>query len=277
MTIFARYIYYAYLPVDIMHISINYLGLDRGMRKLIFYKVYCLKGFIMASLPHLRLVYFKMRALAETAQMMLHYGNVPYSYEMAWNYFGKPWPEVKPTVAYKQLPLLVVDNETIITQSGAIVRFLAPLTGTMPEDTLLAAKVDAAFEATQAMFIPLNPTINFAVGDGFIKKRDGLMKGLLSQLDDFERLLNNSSDGDFMFGTTPFYCDFGAYHHISLALMLDENLLADFPAIVTMMQAVEGLNGVKAYLDSRPELIGVGTKPQMVINGVAVPTGVMAD
>jgi hypothetical protein len=43
------------------------------------------------------------------------------------------------------------------------------------------------------------------------------------------------------------------------------------------MHAVENLNGVRAYLDSRPELIGVGTKPQMVINGVAVPTGVMAN
>ena len=231
----------------------------------------------MASLPHLSLVYFKMRALTEASQMMLHFGNVPYSYEMAWDYYGKAWSEVKPTVAYKQLPLLVVDNKTEITQSGAIVRFLAPLTGTMPNDTLLAAKVDAAFEASQGMFRPLNPAVNFAVGDGFTQKRDALMEELLSQLDDFERLLNGSSDGDFMFGATPFYCDFGAYHHISLALMLDENILAYFPAIVKMMHAVENLNGVRAYLDSRPELIGVGTKPQMVINGVAVPTGVMAD
>ena len=231
----------------------------------------------MASLPHLRLVYFKMRALTETTQMMLHYGAVPYSYEMAWDYYGKPWSEIKPTVAYKQLPLLVVDNETEITQSGAIVRFLAPLTGTMPDDRLLAAKVDAAFEASQAMFRPLNPIVNFAVGDDFMKRRDGLLDGLLSQLDDFERLLNRTPDGDFMFGAKPFYCDFGVYHHISLALMLDQDLLANFPAVRRMMLAVEGLNGVKAYLDSRPELIGVGIQPQMIINGASVPTGVIAD
>ena len=85
---------------------------------------------------NLRLVYFKMRALAEAPQLMLHYTGTPYSYEMAWEYFGQPWSEVKTSVAYRQLPMLVVDNDTRICQSGAIIRFLAQLTGLQPEDPL---------------------------------------------------------------------------------------------------------------------------------------------
>ena len=46
----------------------------------------------------LRLVYFKMRALAEAPQLLLHYTGTPYSYEMAWDYFGQPWSEVKASV-----------------------------------------------------------------------------------------------------------------------------------------------------------------------------------
>ena len=42
-------------------------------------------------MPELRLVYFKMRALAEAAQLVLAATDTPYTYEMAWDYFGEPW------------------------------------------------------------------------------------------------------------------------------------------------------------------------------------------
>ena len=43
------------------------------------------------SFPKLDLVYFKMRAFTEAIQMQLCYGNVPYTYHMAWEYFEKSW------------------------------------------------------------------------------------------------------------------------------------------------------------------------------------------
>ena len=58
----------------------------------------------------LRLVYFKMRALAEAPQLLLHHTGTPYSYEMTWDYFGQPWSEVKASVPYRQLPMLVIDG-----------------------------------------------------------------------------------------------------------------------------------------------------------------------
>ena len=41
-----------------------------------------------------------------------------------------------------------------------------------------------------------------------------------------------------------------------------------------MMRAVESLPGIIEYFKTRPKLIGVGTCPQLVINGTAVSTGV---
>ena len=224
---------------------------------------------------NLRLIYFKMRALAEAPQLMLRYTGTSYSYEMAWEYFEQPWSEVKASVSYRQLPMLVVDNDTRICQSGAITRFLAGLTGLQPEDSLTLGEVDALYETSQEMFMPLNPTINFAVGEKFESMKDDLLEQLQPRLEDFERLLNVRPKVPFFFGETPFYCDFGVFHHVNLALFLDENLLASYPRLSEFMSTVEGLAGVSEYLANRPELIGVGTKPQLVIDGVPKPTGVV--
>ena len=140
-------------------------------------------------MPDLKLVYFKMRALAEAPQLMLHYSDTPYSYEMGWDYFGQPWSQVKSSVLYRQLPLLVVNESTEIFQSGAITRYLAELTGLKPDDALLLAEVDALYEASQELFRPLNPTINFAVGEEFLSKRSKLIEQLAPRFEDFERIL----------------------------------------------------------------------------------------
>ena len=224
---------------------------------------------------NLRLVYFKRRALAEAPQLMLSYTGTPYSYEMAWEYFGQPWSEVKTSVPYQQLPMLVVDNDTRICQSGAITRFLAQLTGLQPEDPLMGGEVDALYETSQEMFMPLNPTINFAVGEKFESMRSELLEQIQPRLADFERLLNAKPDMPFFFGEAPFYCDFGVFHHVNLALFLNEGLLGAYPRLKEFMSTLEGLAGVREYLANRPELIGVGTQPQLVIDGVARPTGVV--
>lgn len=224
---------------------------------------------------NLRLVYFKMRALAEAPQLMLNYTGTPYSYEMAWEYFGQTWSEVKTSVPYRQLPMLVVDNDTRICQSGAITRFLAQLTGLQPEDPLMRGEVDALYETSQEMFMPLNPTINFAVGEKFESMKSELLEQIQPRLADFERLLNAKPDMPFFFGETPFYCDFGVFHHVNLALFLDEGLLEAYPRLREFMSTLAGLAGVREYLANRPELVGVGTQPQLVIDGVARPTGVV--
>ena len=224
---------------------------------------------------NLRLIYFKMRALAEAPQLMLNYTGTPYSYEMAWEYFGQPWSEVKTSVPFRQLPMLIVDDDTRICQSGAITRFLAERTGLQPEDPLMRAEVDALYETSQEMFRPLNPTINFAVGAEFESMKAELLEQIEPRLADFERLLIAKPDMPFFFGERPFYCDFGVFHHVNLALFLDQDLLGAYPRLKEFMSTLEGLAGVREYLANRPELIGVGTQPQLVIDGVARSTGVV--
>ena len=81
----------------------------------------------MGSNVKLDLIYFKMRAFAEPAQLLLSYGNLEYKYHMAWDYYNKSWDELKETIPFGQLPLLVVNDEIKIWQSGSIVRYISNL------------------------------------------------------------------------------------------------------------------------------------------------------
>ena len=107
----------------------------------------------------LTFVYFKMRALGESPQMMLHYRNQPYHYVMGWDHFGKPWADAKRGAAFRQLPMLVTEDGTQITQTGAIMRYLAGRLDLMPSDPLAAAQADEVFEGAHELFRPLNPPV----------------------------------------------------------------------------------------------------------------------
>ena len=227
----------------------------------------------MSKQPKLELIYFNLRALAAPPQMMMHYAGVKYLYKMAWDYYGKPWSEAKLEIAFGQLPVLVVNDTVHIWQSGAIVRYLAKLTGTMPEDPLLAARVDAVFEQTQELFAPLNPTVNIKIGEEHLKFKEMFLNSFPGILKNFARQLEHSEEGPYFFGSKPYYCDFSAYHHFSLATILQQDILNAYPSVLDFMAAVENLSGVKEYLASRPGIIDVGTAPKLIIDGIAQPTG----
>ena len=227
----------------------------------------------MSEQPKLELIYFIVRALAESPQMMMRYAGVEYRYEMAWDYYGKPWSEAKLEVAFGQLPVLVVNDTVHIWQSGAIVRYLAKLTGTMPKEPLLAARVDAVFEQTQELFASLNPTVNIRIGEEHLKFKEMFLSSFPGILKNFARQLEHSDEGPYFFGSKPYYCDFSAYHYFSLATILQQDILNAYPSVLDFMAAVENLSGVKEYLTSRPEIIDVGTAPKLIIDGIAKPTG----
>ncbi len=226
----------------------------------------------MKSQPNLRLIYFRLRALAEAAQMMMRYSNLKYSYEMSFAFYKKPWQEAKSDAPFNQLPLLVVDNNVHIWQSNSIIRYLAPLTGTMPKDSLIAAQVDAIFETTHSLFFPLNPTVNVFVGEKHETHKTQFLNSFPSTLKNFNRQLEKLSDGPFFLGEKPYYCDFSAYHHFSLAKILDPNILDPHSRVIKLMNEFEKLPNIKSYLETRPELIDVGIDPKMIINGEKVKT-----
>ena len=221
----------------------------------------------------LELIYFKMRALAEAPRLLLHYTKLEYDDIMSWDYYGKEWSEIKSKVPFRQLPMLVVDQKHEICQSIAILTFIEKIAGISISDPILNAKANAVMQSAQELFMPLNPTINFAVRDSFKKKREDMMPFLTSRFEDLERALKDN-DEKFYINDKPHACDFAVYHHLDLSKLLDSELIKKFPRLEKFIEDIESIETVKSYLNSRPKFIVVGIEPKLVIDGVAHPTGV---
>ena len=225
-------------------------------------------------MPHkLEFIYFKMRALAEAPRLLLHYTELKYDDIMSWDYYNKEWSEIKSKVPFKQLPMLIVDQKHEICQSIAILTFIERIAGINISDPILNAKANAIMQSAQELFMPLNPTINFAVGDSFKKKREDMMPFLNSRFEDLEKALKDNNK-KFYVEDKPHACDFAVYHHLDLSKLLDPKLINKFPRLEKFIEDIESIETAKSYLNSRPELIDVSVEPKLVIDGVAHPTGV---
>ena len=221
----------------------------------------------------LELIYFKMRALAEAPRLLFHYTNIEYEDLMSWDYYDKEWSEVKPNIPFKQLPMLVIDKKHEICQSMAIMTFIENLAGINITDPILNAKANAIMQSAQELFMPLNPTVNFAIGEKFIKKKDDMMPFLLSRFEDLEKAMKNN-DKKFFIYDEPRACDFVAFHHLDLSKMLDPSIIKKFPTLEKFLEDIMSIESVKSYLDKRPELIDVSVEPKLVIDVVPQSTGV---
>ena len=220
----------------------------------------------------LKLVYFKMRALAEAPQLLLNYCGINYEYIMSWDHFDDEWSNVKPKLAFKQLPMMEVEDGTQICQSIAILHYIESLGGLKISDPLMAAEAMAVLQSSQELFAPLNPTVNFAVGQDFKNKRETMKANLENRFSDLARYLDKH-EGRYFIDDTPRAAEFACFHHLDLSRELDPEILEKFPRLIKFVKDIEDIDIVSKYLKNRPKLVGVGIEPKLVINGTEHPTG----
>ena len=213
-----------------------------------------------------------MRALAEAPQLLMHYADIKYNYIMSWDYYDKEWQEVKPQIPFKQLPMIVVDDEHEICQSIAILNFIQNIAGLKLEDPVQEAKANAILQSAQELFLPLNPAVNFAVGEDFAKRREDMLPFLQTRFGELEKIINLNG-GRFFIDDTPRACDFAVFHHLDLSRKLDGKIIKEFPRLEKFLDDIASISSIESYLSKRPELIDVSVEPKLVINGKAHPTG----
>ena len=221
----------------------------------------------------LKLVYFKMRALAEAPQLLLNYCKINYEYIMSWDHFDDEWSNVKPKLVFKQLPMMEVEDGTQICQSIAVLQYIENLGGLKISNPVKAAEATAVLQSAQELFAPLNPTVNFAVGQDFNNKRDSMRVNLESRFSDLARYLDKY-EGTYFIDDTPRAAEFACFHHLDLSRNLDPEILNKFPRLIKFVNDIEAIDSVSTYLKNRPKLVGVGIEPKLVINGTEHPTGV---
>ena len=221
----------------------------------------------------LKLVYFKMRALAEAPQLLLNYCGINYEYIMSWDHFDDEWSNIKPKLAFKQLPMMEVEDGTQICQSIAVLQYIENLGGLKISNPVKAAEATAVLQSAQELFAPLNPTVNFAVGQDFNNKRDSMRANLESRFSDLARYLDKY-EGMYFIDDTPRAAEFACFHHLDLSRNLDPEILNKFPRLIKFVNDIEAIDSVSTYLKKRPKLVGVGIEPKLIINGTEHPTGV---
>jgi glutathione S-transferase len=220
----------------------------------------------------LKLIYFKMRALAEAPQMLMQCYQVDYQYVMSWDHFDDHWSNVKPLIPFKQLPILELNDGTQIGQSIAILNYIESVAGIEIADPAKAAEASSILQSAQELFAPLNPTVNFAIGYDFETKRLAMKSDLESRFSDLERYLNKY-EGKYFIDDTPRAAEFALFHHLDLSKKLDPDILSDFPRLSQFIEDVASIKALAEYMQTRPELVDVGAGPKLIINGVAHPTG----
>ena len=189
----------------------------------------------------LKLVYFKMRALAEAPQLLLNYCGINYEYIMSWDHFDDEWSKVKPKLAFKQLPMMEVEDGTQICQSIAILHYIESLGGLKISDPLMAAEAMAVLQSSQELFAPLNPTVNFAVGQDFKNKRDTMKANLESRFSDLALYLDKH-EGRYFIDDIPRAAEFACFHHLDLSRELDPEILEKFPRLIKFVKDIENLS-----------------------------------
>ncbi len=147
------------------------------------------------------------------------------------------------------------------------------LGGLKISDPVKAAEATAVLQSAQEFFAPLNPIVNFAVGQDFINKRDSMRINLESRFSDLARYLGKH-EGRYFIDDTPRAAVFACFHHLDLSKELDAEIVEKFPRLIEFVKDIEGIDIVSKYLKNRPKLVGVGIEPKLVISGTEHPTGV---
>ena len=213
-------------------------------------------------MPKLQLVYFPVRARDQAIRMCLAYGRIAFEDLNIQQYFaGKSWPEAKHLAPFDQVPLLVVDG-AVLSQSGAITRYVAGLAGLMPANAFAAAKADSVFEAAQEI-AGINPIVNVFRGETFETKKAEFFATFPRKLENLATELASTPDGAFFGGAAPHYGDLAVYHQLDLARLVVPDCLDACENISPFMAAVEALPGVADFLQGRPDCIDIGVAPML--------------
>ncbi|KAH9459712.1 hypothetical protein MJO28_004619 [Puccinia striiformis f. sp. tritici] len=112
-------------------------------------------------MPSYKLSYFDAKGRAEAIRLALHYGGIPFTDERL---SREQFAEKKESFPFGQVPVLTVDEKTMIPQEVAILQYVGRAAGLYPSDREEALKVDIMvnvandfYAAMMVFYMPDNP------------------------------------------------------------------------------------------------------------------------
>ncbi|XP_014472024.1 PREDICTED: uncharacterized protein LOC106743045 [Dinoponera quadriceps] len=200
------------------------------------------------KMPTYKLTYFNLTALGEPIRYMLHYCDIPFEdirIEI------DDWLKHKADMPLGQVPILEIDGK-VYHQSRAISRYLAKKNNLYSSDEFEAMEIDAMVDSID--------DLRHAVAT-FYWNKDPVFKEKLKEiafeklpfyLDKFEEQVKKN-DGHFVRGKLSWADFVFAAYSGYLNVLLGEDMNKDHPELKKLVEKVNALPNVKAYLEKRPK------------------------
>ncbi|XP_076084868.1 glutathione S-transferase 1-like [Mytilus galloprovincialis] len=198
-----------------------------------------------------KLSYFEERGRAEILRLLFAGAGQELKDERL---TGDSWAVFKHKTPYGQMPLLTVDNKTIINQTGAIARFIAREFGLYGTDNMESSKCDVIFETYNDVFTELIKVFfeqDEAKNAEYGKK---LNTEVLPKYFAFMAKLLKENGGKCLVGSKLSLADvafFDMLDKITGSKVMGADLYKDFAEIKRFFENVQKLPKIKSYLDKR--------------------------
>ncbi|XP_062521103.1 uncharacterized protein LOC134196038 [Corticium candelabrum] len=216
--------------------------------------------YVYGKMPTYKLTYFPTRGRAELARILFNYTDTPFEDIRV---TGEEWKQLKASgkPPFGLLPILEVDDGTVISSSAAIASYIADVTGLLadtPLDRARSAMVTDVLGDIINAFIPKyfsqqDPEKKAEVGKEFVEETLPLW------LDKLEAVLKQNSGGDKWFvGSKLTIIDISFFNFFDsvgtlLSKDINEMLPKDkVPKMAALFAKVKALPNIAAYLEKRP-------------------------
>jgi len=199
--------------------------------------------------PTYKLSYFDVRALAEPIRLLFAFQGVEYTDERVQR---DNWPAIKDSKPWGNMPVLEEDGK-VISQSGAILRYLGKKYGMFGSNDFEAAKIDETIEAMgdlrQACFKVFMEADAAKKAEGQTKLATETFPFYLKR---FTTLLEKNGTGYF-YGNKLSVADLIVASYLQIFSESTPDLFKDFPTIQKHQTTVFNTKGIKEWVEKRPK------------------------